>query len=358
LLVVHRHQGAMASGRLMATGLIAVSAGFLMAALPLALWYVRHLDRIHQLADYYTVGEYNKNLGWRGFLGAGAIAHLDAWWDCYSPDKLFFGGDADLRFSTRSVGYFFLPAAVPLVAGLLAGRRFVSADVWTLLILGLVLSPLPAAFVSNSEAKRWLSFVPFAVLVTTCGVEWLRGAGSTAAQVTAIALLPIARWLTFVPSAVLAGVSGAAWLFAAKRHAAMIGLTALLWLSAIQMRDFFAYYFGLYRVDAAAYFGGNLPGAIRHVLAITGPEDCVLLDTRVYYLDDEWPLYARGNHRLELTTRTTWYGPEAAVTPPSSCGALTALGLAGDQRLEGWQSMLVPELDGKTRFAVYRRDAR
>jgi hypothetical protein len=241
---------------------------------------------------------------------------------------------------------------------LLAGRRFVTADVWTLLILGLVLSPLPAAFVSNSEAKRWLSFVPFAVLVTTCGVEWLRGAGSTAAQVTAIALLPIARWLTFVPSAVLAGVSGAAWLFAAKRHAAIIGLTALLWLSAIQMRDFFAYYFGLYRVDAAAYFGGNLPGAIRHVLAITGPEDCVLLDTRVYYLDDEWPLYARGNHRLELTTRTTWYGPEAAVTAPSSCGALTALGLAGDQRLESWQSMLVPELDGKTRFAVYRPDAR
>ena len=87
LAVIRRHQGD-ASAR----ALRAAVTGFVLAFLPLALWYVLHPERATQLVLNYTHGEYNKGLGLKGFVGAAAISHLDAWWDCYNPDKLFFPG--------------------------------------------------------------------------------------------------------------------------------------------------------------------------------------------------------------------------------------------------------------------------
>ena len=76
----------------------AMSVVFAITLLPLVLWFAFHPQQIVGLTGYYTHGEYNQNLGWRGFFGAPAIGHLDAWWSCYNPDKLFFSGDPDLRF--------------------------------------------------------------------------------------------------------------------------------------------------------------------------------------------------------------------------------------------------------------------
>lgn len=286
------------------------SAAFMIALVPLLLWFTFHPQQIVGLTGYYTHGEYNQNLGWRGFLGAQAISHADAWWSCYNPDKLFFSGDPDLRFSTRTAGYFLLAAALPMALGIVRARRTMRFDLWLVLFAGLVLAPLPAVAVSNSEIKRWLTIVPFAALAAAAGVEWMLEWG----------------------------------------RAARIGVAALLLLALTQSAIFFHHYFGAYRLTAGEKLGGNLRGAIREVLAVTAPEDCVLFAVSPYYLHNQWDLYTRAYGRTDIARRTTTRLEETA-----RCPGATALALPGDARLNGWRSTPIRELDGSVRLAVYRR---
>ncbi len=292
------------------THLPAACAAFAVALVPLVLWFVAHPQQLVGLTGYYTHGEYNQNLGWRGFLGANAISHLDAWWDCYNPDKLFFSGDPDLRFSTRSAGHFLLGAAVPMAAGIWHARRLLGFVVWALLACGLLLAPLPAAVVTNSEIKRWLTFVPFAILAAAAGVEWM---------------LSIRR-------------SG---------RACAIALALLV---AVQATLFFGYYFGRYRVTAGEKLGGNLRDAIREVIVVSNPQDCVLFAVSPYYLHNQWELYTRAYGRPDLTSRTTTRFEETLA-----CPGATALAVPGDARFANWRATPIRELDGTVRLVVYRR---
>jgi 4-amino-4-deoxy-L-arabinose transferase-like glycosyltransferase len=296
---------------------IAACAGFGLTFLPLAMWHLVHAEHLIGMAAYYTHGEYNNNMGWTGFFGPAAISHIDAWWACYSPDKLFFSGDSDLRFSTRTAGYLLLPVAVPLIAGLWYAARQLPAAAWALLVSGLIVAPLPGALVSSSEIKRWLTFVPFAILLAAWGVESMLADGRRALKACAIATL------------LLAGV---------------------------QSRSFAADYFGRYRDESAVKFGGNLRGAIREALSLSAPHDCVLLDTDVYYLKDYWDLYSRAYGRPELAGAATWFGPADNGQPPTICGAVTVLGVVDDKRFSGWRTTRIAELNGTTSLALYRRD--
>jgi hypothetical protein len=311
MYVVRRRTGARWTRPLVAAG-----AGFGVAFLPLALWHMFHPQHLVAMATYYTHGEYNRNLGWRGFLGVNAISHLDAWWECYSPDKLFFSGDSDLRYSTRAAGYFLLPVAVPFIAGLWCAARRLTFEMWIVLFSGLVLAPLPAALVSGSELKRWATFLPFVLLAATCGVECM---------------------------------------LADRRRTIKAAAIAMLLLCALQAKSFFDDYFGRYRIASAATFGGNVRGAIREVLATSAASDCVLLGTDVYYLKDQWDLYTRAYHRTDLAARTVWLRPNDPVPPTASCPATTVLAPAGDTRFGAWHATPVPELNGPVLLAVYRR---
>ena len=298
------------------TVLVATSAAFGIVLIPLAAWFAFHPAQVVGLTGYYTQGEYNKNLGWGGFFGANAISHVDAWWDCYNLDKLFFSGDADFRFSTRTAGFFLLPASVLMAAGVWRAGRLLNADTSILLAAGLLFAPLPAAVVSNSEVKRWLTFLPFAILAATCGAEWMLNHRRRAVQACAIALL------------VLCGV---------------------------QTRSFLDEYFGNYRFASGPKLGGNLRGAIHEVFAVSGSGDCVMLDPGIYYLRSQWELYTRASGRLDLAAHTIWLRSGVAETSSSDCRGTTALGYAGDARFAGWPSTPIRELDGTAAFAVYRR---
>src|SRR5262245_1258702 len=301
-----------------ATAIRAACAGFGLALGPFLLWHLVHLGEIGGMVAYYSAGEYNRNLGAEGFFGAKAISHLDAWWDCYSPDKLFFSGDPDLRFSTRSAGYFLLAASVPMIVGLRHGWRMLKSETQVVLASGLFIATLPAAVVSNSEIKRWLTFIPFAVLTATCGVEWM---------------------------------------LAHRRRFVRAGAVAVLLLAAIQARSFFNEYFGHYRVASAPKFGRNLPGAIHQALSVSGPADCILLDSGIDYLKDEWNLYTLVHGRSDVSARTTWLRSGTAASAPETCGGTTAIATAGDARFASWRPFPISEPDGTVVVAVYRRDA-
>jgi hypothetical protein len=313
LVIVWRRTPADAAGHL-----AAACGGFAAAFVPLAVWHLLHRQHLIGLATYYTHGEYNRNMGWTGFVGVGAISHIDTWWDCYSPDKLFFSGDSDLRFSTRAAGYFLLPVAVPLITGLAYAARRLPSAAWAMLASGLIVAPWPAALVSSSEIKRWLTFVPFAILVAAWGAECM---------------------------------------LADRRRIVRAGAVAILLLSGFQGRSFLTDYFGRYRDASAIKFGGNVRGAIHEALSVSSGTDCVLLNTDVYYLKDQWDLYTRVNGRPDLATRATWLGPKGGAPAGQDCAAATVVGVTGDARFAGWRTIPIPELDGTTTLAVYRRDA-
>jgi 4-amino-4-deoxy-L-arabinose transferase-like glycosyltransferase len=314
LVVIRVHHGGSGSRPAMAAAL----GGFLVTLAPLAVWHVVHPHQLGGLATFYSAREYNKDLGTQGFFGPQAISHLDAWWDCYNPDKLFFSGDGDLRYSTRYAGYFLLAAAFPMVVGIWTARRTLGVEMWLVLLGGLILAPLPSAVVSNSEIKRWLTFIPFGVLAIVCGID--RMAANRRRVVQA---------------------------------AALVVLVAL----AVQARGFLGDYFGRYRAASAPKFGGNLPGAIHEVLAMSGPQDCVVIDSGIDYLKDAWDLYTRGYRRDDLAARTDLMSGDRSPQLPQSCAGTSAIGRPGDARFAGWRSTAVHELDGTVNVSVYRRDA-
>jgi len=287
--------------------LLAAGAAFGLMLLPMAAWFAVHPQHILGDVAYYTHGDYNRDLGWRGFLGVDAVQHLDAWWSSYSPNLLFFSGDADMRFSTRTAGYFLLATAFPLAIGLATARRSLSPDLWPLLVAGVVVAPLPAAIVSNAELKRFLTLVPFVVLIATCGVQWMLARGRVARLCCAL----------------------------------------LVAFGLMQSATFIGYYFGPYREVAATKMGGNVRGAVHEMLAAAEPTDCILLAVEPYYFQDEWRLYTRAYQRSFFTT------PRFAEA--SSCAGVTALGEPGDPRFVGWHTIPIPEINGPVRLAVYLR---
>jgi 4-amino-4-deoxy-L-arabinose transferase-like glycosyltransferase len=293
-------------------------AGFGLAVLPLAIFHLLHVSHLRSVATYYTHGEYNNNLGWRGFFQADVIRHLDAWWDCYNLGKLFFAGDGDLRFSTRVTGHFVLATGVLMAIGVPQSRRLLTFEMWTVLLTGLAIATLPAALVSNSEIKRWLTFVPFAILAATCGIEWM---------------------------------------VADRRRFVRAGGVVLLAAGVAESVNFFAVYFGAYRADSAPKFGGNLRGAIQEVHARAAPGDCVMLDMQIMYVGEQWALYRRGYDRMDLPKRPIVVGSDPSAQSSGACAEAIALALADDGRFAGWQATPIRELNGSALYAIYRHHA-
>jgi 4-amino-4-deoxy-L-arabinose transferase-like glycosyltransferase len=293
-------------------------AGFAVAVLPLATFHLLHFSHLQSVATYYTHGEYNNNLGWRGFLQADAIHHLDAWWDCYSLGKLFFAGDGDLRFSTRVTGHFVLATGVLMAVGVAHSKRLLTFEVRAVLLTGLAVATLPAALVSNSEVKRWLTFVPFAVLLATCGLEWMVADRRRLVRACGIVLLA-------------AGVA--------------------------ESTHFLAVYFGPYRAGSAPKFGGNLRGAIQEVQAQAEPGDCVMLDMQIMYVGEQWALYRRAYDRMDLPKWPMAVAPDPSAQASASCGRTIVLALRDDGRFVGWRATPVPELNGSVVYTIYRRHA-
>src|SRR5262245_48079924 len=116
-------------------------------------------------------------------------------------------------------------------------------------------------------------------------------------------------------------------------------------------------YFGHYRVASAPKFGLNLPGAIHQALSMSGPADCILLDSGIDYLEDEWNLYTLVHGRSDVSPRTTWLRSGTAASAPDTCGGTTAIATAGDARFASWRPFPISEPDGTVVVAVYRRDA-
>jgi uncharacterized membrane protein len=129
----------------------AALAGFGLALVPYAAWTLTHPERVQQLIAYYSANGYNPDLSERNVsLVKMAVNRFDIWWNAFNPERLFFVGDSNYRFSTRQVGYFLAPVAPFLVVGLFALGRLEPRPVAFLIGVGLALAPIPAILKSNA----------------------------------------------------------------------------------------------------------------------------------------------------------------------------------------------------------------
>jgi 4-amino-4-deoxy-L-arabinose transferase-like glycosyltransferase len=260
----------------------AALAGFALALLPYVAWTALHPERFQQLTSYYSAHGYNQDLADRNVsLVTLIVNRCDTWWDAFNPERLFFFGDSNYRFSTRQVGYFLWPVAPFLVVGLFTVGRLVPRPVAFLIGAGLALAPLPAVVTNDNELKRWLTFVVFVILTATAGVRMAWASGARTARAAII---------------VAAGVC------------------------LLQFAQFLRDYHGDYHARAADLLGNNAKGAVEQVLATTRDLSCVFFDTRTGYLDRYWQLYARVYGHAQFAERGRVVdSARADFEPPRSC---------------------------------------
>jgi hypothetical protein len=257
-----------------------LGGGFLLAMLPFIVWHVAHPERVAQLLGYYTANGYNADLATSPPASARFSARVDVWWEAVNPALLFLTGDGNLRFSTRHSGHFLLPVGFLFVIGLAALRRDGCRRVCAFLLTGLLFAPLPAVLAFNGEIKRWLAFVPFVILVATAGLATLRASHSRVIRASAIALLV---------------------------------------LCVAQFGSFLRDYWTDYRERAAFYYGGDIGGAVREILARTDDVKCVMIERRVPVLD-HWLLYTRVKGLDAVAQRPHMVDAASEILPgPSVC---------------------------------------
>ena len=339
------------SGAIMRAELLAASAGLAAAALPLVIWHVFHPERMAQIARYYNGRDQAVNLG----LGP-AIAHIKTWWNAFDPDPMFFGGESDYRFSTRTAGYLLLPLALPVLAGLWSGDYGNTPMGRRVVLSGFILGPFPAAVGNNIELKHWLTFLPFAICIAIAGARRLMAGERVAGRLAAVLLPLLVLWLRPYPTWLLAIATGGLWWLAGRRRAGITCISVLALIVGLQATSFFRYYFEDYGRDTAIRFGGNLSGAVRTVLSVTRPRDCISLDSNIYYIYGVWTLYSRAYGREDLTQSPNGISPSPDDVPwDASCPGATVLTAPGDRRFADWQTIVVPELKGPAQIAVYHR---
>jgi hypothetical protein len=302
------------------------AAGFFLLLLPWIAWHAIHPERFLNLAAYYTGNGYNPDVAGRFDPIHLMISRFSIWWEAFNPERFFFAGDSNLRFSTRRIGYLLLPTIVLLGIGVVNLRRLVSAEARFLVLCGILLAPLPAVLAGDNEIKRWLTILPFVTIVAACG------------------------------SHVLLRTRQPVW---------RVVLCAVLAASAWQFSAFTQDYWGEYRARSSYYFFGNLRGAIRQVLASDPVPDCVLLDGRLP-ITAHWRFYTTAFGRPDLAGSLNLVDPERVdFAPPAQCE--NALLVSLDDRLrenpsyndrllhQGWKKTTIPEPDGKVSLVVLRR---
>jgi 4-amino-4-deoxy-L-arabinose transferase-like glycosyltransferase len=300
--------------------------GFLLAMAPFIVWHLAHPERVAQLLGYYTANGYNADLASSPPAAARIAARVDVWWEAFSPAVLFLTGDGNLRFSTRHSGHFLLPVGILFVIGLAARQRDCYRRVRPFLVTGLLVAPLAAVLALDGEIKRWLAFVPFVILVA--------GAGFAA-------------------------------LHASRRRVIRASAVALVVLSVAQFSGFLWDYWTGYRERSAFYYGGDIGGAVREILANAGDVRCVMIERRVPVLD-HWLLYTRMKG-LDAEAQRPWVGDAESTDLPArpGChrvGLLIYTDLASptlEQSLvaRGWTKSPIPESGDRSLLTLFWSDA-
>ena len=246
-----------------------IVALFAVAMIPLLWWQVTHPGRATEIAASYRM--YQPGLtpseGIRGLLTwESVVTRTAVYWGAFNPSRLFFSGESSLVDSTRLAGIFPLAYLLLLPIGLyhfIAERRSIAAIA---VLVTLIVAPVPGALIGEDTIGRYLIVCPLGALVATAGVKRLWTMGR---------LLPRALAVVAVLSTV------------------------------VLFRGFYVDYMTDWRARSAMYLGGNLKGAMQHVLQepLDRAPGLVYLSNRIPYVDIYWEFYRRAAGRDDLSNR-------------------------------------------------------
>ena len=314
---------------------LAVTAGFVLLVLPLALYLVATPQVYAGFVGRY--GGTSVDLDVLNNPGGVFSARLvtDRWpiyLSFFERRFLFEHAETHVLSSTYTSGIFLKAMQLLLPVGLyhiLRNRR----TPFTLLLLALFLSaPLAASLIPEKYAiDRALMLVPAAALIAAFGVDWL--------------LLPRARFLTWAARAVCLGL--------------------LIWMT-VQFNGFYRDYLTDYRKRAGFWFDGNHPGAFEPLVDQHAPDDrrFIYVSERLPRIREHWKLYLLSRRRIDLLKRTVFFSQQdlqlAAVRP----GSLLLTG-ADDPVERAFLKMdavrpvtQVTDPDGSPSFTIFERTDR
>jgi len=375
--------------------LLAVAgAGFGLPLLILIAWLFTHPTAFVDTAaryDLYDTKNLNALQGLRAFLSYPNLDRLSGlYWSFFNPSFLFFSGDRQMMFSTRSIGVFTLPIALLLPIGMyhvLSARRNAGA---LIVLIGFVTAPLAALLGGEGGViNRAIELLPFTVLLATFGVEflwsaWIGGrprAFLVPAGAAALALaVTYAGWTAVTQgrvgsSTVALMVLAAGMLVAAAmadrlplNRVAAIGLLALI---PVQFGFCYADYFTDYRRRSSTWLGGNLRGALESLIEMEQQEHTPriyfsilastsgLMDIRNRWMGSYWQFYLIKHRREDLLARSAPFDAARIHAVPPGSLILANVGEVNMDSLvkagELKRVRLVPEVSGPEFFAILQR---
>jgi 4-amino-4-deoxy-L-arabinose transferase-like glycosyltransferase len=159
-----------------------LALGFALPLLALVPWIWFHPDMPGGTFRGYAVST-RLNLAER----------VGLYWDYFNPSYLFFSGGSDPMWATRRAGVFALAVAVLLPCGIWNIWRRNSSITRTVLLVGFFFAPVPIILALPEAPKyataRDLLAVPFGVLISVAGVEWLFADHKSTGRIVAALLI-------------------------------------------------------------------------------------------------------------------------------------------------------------------------
>ena len=369
------------------------AAGFALPLLMLVPWLIVHPTAFADTAgryELYNTGNMDALQGLRSFLSYNNLEQrAGIYWSFLNPSFLFFTGDAQMPFSTRSVGVFLMPAAILMIAGMcFAVRRPTPARLVAL--AGFFCAPIAAVLVpENSEIIRAAAMLPFGVLLAAMGIEALWQWGRI--DRVRIVLMPLGV------AVLLGGVAYGGWSLAAHHHltsstepliaagAALcviafasdaisitkIAAVLLLFAMPVQFAGFSRDYFGDYRRRTSNWLGGNLRGAAIELMDREKRNHAPYIyfaqirstagvaDTRNRWMETYWTFYLTKYGRRDLLTRSRTFDASRVNAVPAGSLVLANIGDPSVDRLvrdgELKRVSTIVDEDGGRFFTILQR---
>ena len=321
---------------------LVAAVGFIWPLVIAALWLSYHWSVVVETLSKYQVGTYQARAS---IVAGGPLAtvlqelrrpvhfsdltgRISLYWYFFDPSFLFLmGGYAHVVNSTRRVGIFLLPLLVFLPVGLARIATLRRTQIDRLLLLGFVSAPLAACLVVPEPyaIDRELVLLPFAVLIATCGVEYM--------------------WA------------------ARQRHWRIAGV-CLLALIPLHFAFFCVDYWRDYPLRSAYWFQGNRRGALEEIIA-REPRDqppAIYLETsRILYVNAHWQLYLLKHKRQDLLQRTVYFESKSLdvqAVPARSLLLMTNDDVSAEALVERGQIRRVetfPEPGNPPAFALFQK---